>query len=263
MGLERTISVHLLPSIIPEGALDGGVAVVVDILRATTVMTHALASGAEAIIPCLEIDEACEVAAGLPDGTALLAGERQGVPIEGFDLGNSPQDFTPERCRGKTIVMTTTNGTRAILASTRANRVLIGAFTNLGAVRNALMDEAKPIHIVCAGTDGFVSWEDSMFAGALVRELVKEATIDQINDAARIASLVWNPSLADCSLTGSAYGIEEALCLGRGGQRVKSLGLHQDIFEVSKIDSIAVLPELRKDPLRIVRGGATGGDSMG
>src|SRR5438067_9822832 len=92
------VFVHLLPSLIPPGALRGGVAVVVDVLRATTVMVHALAAGCEATIPCGEIEEAKSVAASLPDGTALLAGERRGLPIPGFDLGNSPGEFTPEVC---------------------------------------------------------------------------------------------------------------------------------------------------------------------
>ena len=84
---------------------------------ATTVMVQALAAGCEAVIPCAEIEEAKRSAAGLPAGSALLSGERQGLPIQGFDLGNSPGEFVPDVCRGKTLVMTTTNGTRAILAS--------------------------------------------------------------------------------------------------------------------------------------------------
>jgi 2-phosphosulfolactate phosphatase len=84
------VFVHLLPSLIPPGALKGGVAVVVDVLRATTAMVHALAAGCAAVIPCGEIDEARREARRLPAGSALLAGERTGLPIEGFDLGNSP-----------------------------------------------------------------------------------------------------------------------------------------------------------------------------
>ena len=125
------VYVHLLPRLIPHGALRGGVAVVVDVLRATTVMVHALAAGCEAVIPCGEIDEARETAADLPEGTALLVGERQGLPIPGFDLGNSPGRLHPEVCEGKTLVMTTTNGTRAILASLEAERVYIASFGNL------------------------------------------------------------------------------------------------------------------------------------
>src|ERR1700761_4796956 len=111
------VFVHLLPALIPAGALKGGVAVVIDVLRATSTMIHALAAGSDAIIPCLEIDEARRLAGGYPRGSAILAGERGGLPIEGFDLGNSPGAFTPAACSGKTVVMTTTNGTRAILAS--------------------------------------------------------------------------------------------------------------------------------------------------
>ena len=107
-----SIFVHLLPTLIPPGSLRGGVAVVVDVLRATTVMVQALAAGCEAIIPCLEIADAQKVAAGLGPGAALLAGERHGLPIPGFHLGNSPGDFTPAICREKSLVMTTTNGTR-------------------------------------------------------------------------------------------------------------------------------------------------------
>src|SRR5215213_7874532 len=127
------VFVHLLPGLIPPGSLRGAVAVVVDVLRATTVMVRALAACCEAVIPCAEIDEARRVAASLPAGTAVLAGERQGLPIEGFDLGNSPRDFTPEACRGKTVVMTTTNGTRALLASLDAERIVVGAFANFAA----------------------------------------------------------------------------------------------------------------------------------
>src|SRR4051812_17592854 len=110
------VYVHFLPDLVPPGALRGGVAVVVDVLRASTVMIHALAAGSKEVVPCLEIEEARQVKARLPAGTALLAGERHGRPIEGFDLSNSPAEFTAEACRGRTIVLTTTNGTRGVLA---------------------------------------------------------------------------------------------------------------------------------------------------
>src|SRR4051794_31619088 len=151
------VFVHLLPSLIPPGALKGSVAVVVDVLRATTVMVHALAAGAEAIVPCSEIAEARRIALEHPAGSTVLGGERQGLPIEGFDLGNSPDEYTPEVCGGKTVVMTTTNGTRAILASLEAERVLVAGFVNLRATVdalsvNVLKVHALPMHIICAGT---------------------------------------------------------------------------------------------------------------
>src|SRR5580698_2421565 len=138
MSHRPPIYVHLLPDLIPDGALKGGLAVVIDVLRATTTMIHALAAGCDAIMPCGEIEEARRIARSLPEGSALLAGERQGLPIEGFDLGNSPGDCTPENCSGKTLVMTTTNGTRAILASLEAERVYIASFGNLRATTDEI-----------------------------------------------------------------------------------------------------------------------------
>src|SRR3954447_12368843 len=184
------VFVHLLPELIPPGVLSGGVAVVVDVLRATTMMVHALSAGCVAVIPCGEVDEARRVAAGFPPGEALLAGERQGLPIDGFDLGNSPHSCTPEACRGKTLVMTTTNGTRAILASLDAERVVIGAFPNFAATALLLHTEERDIHIVCAGTDGRVSFEDTLLAGAFAQHL-KDMGAGLRNDEAEIAAGTW------------------------------------------------------------------------
>ena len=240
----RRVFVHLLPSLIPPGSLRGGVAVVVDVLRATTVMVHALAAGCEAVIPCGEIDEAKAVAAGLPPGTALLAGERQGLPIPGFDLGNSPGDFTPEVCEGKTLVMTTTNGTRAILASLEAERVYIASFGNLRATSDEISvqflkkDHGHAVHIVCAGTEGHISLEDSLLAGALASqivsvELVPDQTLDRVfgNDEALMVVSQWieverflekRPSVA-------------LLSLGRGGQNVDGSAWDRDFDAASQV----------------------------
>jgi len=95
MAVERPVLVHLLPSLAPPGTLAGGVAVVIDVLRATTVIVHALAAGCRAVVPCGEIDEAKRRAVQLRSaGKVLVAGERTGLPIPGFDLGNSPREYT-------------------------------------------------------------------------------------------------------------------------------------------------------------------------
>src|SRR3954454_8565361 len=137
------VFVHLLPSLTPESGLRGGVAVVIDVLRATTMIVHALVAGCTEVIPVSEVEEARQIAAALPVGSALLAGERQGVPIDGFDLGNSPDECTSARCRGKTMVITTTNGTRALLACGDADRVFLGAFVNFAATCRRLLMESK------------------------------------------------------------------------------------------------------------------------
>src|ERR1044071_6179490 len=171
--------------------------VVLDILRATTSMMTALANGAEAIIPAGEIPEALAVKARRPE--VLLAGERDGLRIRAdqtggidFDLGNSPREFLPEKVRGKTIVMTTTNGTRALRACAHAETVLIGSFLNLRAVMNWIRREL-PLHLllVCSGTHNQAALEDTLAAGALCERLWPYYASGQVADSAEIARRVY------------------------------------------------------------------------
>jgi 2-phosphosulfolactate phosphatase len=257
---QAKVFVHLLPSLIPPGSLRGGVAVVVDVLRATTVMVHALASGCKAIIPCAEIAEAEAIAFGLPPGTALLAGERAGLPIPGFHLGNSPGEFTPDVCDGKTLVMTTTNGTRAILASQEADRVYIASFTNLQATADELSvqvlkrDHGQPIHIVCAGTEGHVSFEDSLLAGALTGKIT-ELRLPHSPEAKRLGNdeaLIVLSQWLEVERFLERRPLAQLLSLGRGGQNVQGIGLALDIDQAAQIDRFKLVAELSRDPLRIV-----------
>src|SRR5205807_6516908 len=133
----------------PAGALAGGLAVVIDVLRATTTIVHALAAGCTDVRPCAEVEEARALADGMRAGRVLLGGERGGAPLPGFDLGNSPREYTPRACKGNTLVLTTTNGTRALLRAAEAERVLLAAFVNYSAVCEQLRQETRPVHIVC------------------------------------------------------------------------------------------------------------------
>src|SRR5207248_508469 len=168
---DRDVQVHLLPELIPPGRLAGGLAVVIDVLRATTTIVHALAAGCTAVRPCAEVEEARELAGEMRVGRALLGGERGGLPLPGFDLGNSPQEYTAKLCHGNTLVLTTSNGTRALLRAIEAERVLVAGFVNYSAVCEQLRHDPRPIHIVCAGTEGEVALEDALLAGALVNYL--------------------------------------------------------------------------------------------
>jgi 2-phosphosulfolactate phosphatase len=254
------VSVHLLPSLMPAGTLRGGVAVVIDVLRATTTIVHALARGCPAVIPCGEIDEAREVAAGLPRGSAILGGERRGEPIPGFDLGNSPGAYTADACRGKTLVMTTTNGTRALLASLEAEVVLVGAFVNLAATVQRLIHEKRPIHLICAGTEGRISYEDSLLAGALASRLV-DLEHELANDEAHIVRGLW------CRVQENVWSHEDHpgrageepplvgyLTRGTGGRRVMELGLGDDVAAAATINrpDCQIVVELARDPLRLL-----------
>src|SRR5688572_27164170 len=142
----RDVHVHLTPSLVDPDAFHGGVAVVIDVLRATTTIVHALAAGCTAICPCAEIDEAKALVNTFKKRKALLAGERDGKPLPGFDLSNSPREFTARKCKDKTLVFTTTNGTRAIFRALKAKRLLIAGFVNFSAVCEQLHHETRPLH---------------------------------------------------------------------------------------------------------------------
>ncbi len=243
------VSVHFLPSWVVPETLHGGVAVVVDVLRATSVIVKALAAGCVAVHPVGEVAEAHALAATFPPGSVLLAGERQGLPIAGFDLGNSPDEFTTERCEGRSLIMTTSNGTRAILASLPAERVLIASFGNRAAVLAALRRESRPIHVVCSGTEGEISLEDTLLAGALVDGL---RSGDQgLDDPALIARSSWRSLRRDDEGPSS---LVSALKRGKGGRRVLAIGLEADVLAAARIDHHGpLLPEVLRDPVRIVR----------
>jgi 2-phosphosulfolactate phosphatase len=238
---DRDVQVHLLPQLMPEGRLAGTVAVVVDVLRATTTIVYALAAGCVAVRPCAEVEEALALAGSMRVGRVLLGGERGGVPLPGFDLGNSPREYTAKLCRGNTLVLTTTNGTRALLRAAEADRCLVAAFVNFSAVCEQLRQDARPVHIVCAGTEGEVSLEDTLLAGAFVEYLCESGAV-RLNDAARLA---W-----DC-FENHGKVLLGALEVGHGGAKLRSLGYDEDIRAAAQIDQFALVPELRRDPLRV------------
>lgn len=242
----RAIEVHLLPDLLAPHRLAGGVAVVVDVLRASTTMIAALVAGCTAIRPCAEVEEARALAQQL-EGRVLLGGERGGVRIAGFDLGNSPGEYTAEVCHNATLLLTTTNGTRALLRAAEADRVLVGAFVNFSAVCEQLLRDARPVHIVCAGTEGAVTQEDTLFAGALVEVLARAGNLPR-NDSARLA--------LDC-FTVHGSDLIRALAESRGGANLHALGYDDDIRAAAQVDRFDVAPELRRDPVR-VEVGATG-----
>ena len=123
--MSKTVFVHLLPSMFEPAALTGGIAVIADILRASTTITHALANGAKRVIPCGTVDEALDLRRQHTDEQILLGGERGGLKIEGFDLSNSPDDYDSATVTGKSIGFTTTNGTKALLRSSKAKQSVI------------------------------------------------------------------------------------------------------------------------------------------
>jgi 2-phosphosulfolactate phosphatase len=166
----------------PAEAERAPTAIVVDVLRATSTIAQALASGYRRVLCCAEVEEALELRARLGDG--VLAGERKAVAIPGFDLGNSPREFTEPL--GETLVFTTTNGTRAILsAAAAAETVLVGSLLNLDAVAAAARD-GKDVEVVCAGLEGRFTIDDAYCAGRIA-ELLGGERSDAAEAAVRLA----------------------------------------------------------------------------
>jgi 2-phosphosulfolactate phosphatase len=170
-----------------------------------------------------------------------LGGERAGVPIAGFDLGNSPQLYMPDTVSGKTIVFTTTNGTKAMQACQSAERVLIGAFVNLVGLILELKKVDLPLAIVCAGTNGEVTREDVLMAGALLHELSKERQVNLGNDQAILALDAWR-SLGERGECRERLG--EELQQTQGGRNLMQLGLQDDIQLSALRDRFRIVPEL-------------------
>lgn len=220
-------------------------AVIIDVLRATSVMTTALAAGAERIVTYRDVDSAREFAASV-GSTAGLCGERDCIKIEGFDFGNSPAEYTSTKVRDRTLVLTTTNGTYAIAAAESARRMIVASFLNIAAViRNVRGDDC--VHLVCAGTNRAVSNEDVLLAGAIAVELCRKnnATLD--GDEAGIAAALWRERFGTSVIDESDNSdtktqqirlVADQLALSLGGRNLVKLGYKTDLMRCANLNSI-------------------------
>jgi len=188
------LSVHFTPFGVAPAALAGKPVIVLDILRASTTIVAALASGAKAVLPAPTADEALKVAQNLEKGDRLLAGERRCLPIPGFDLGNSPLEMTPKAVAGKTIILATTNGTPALVAADPARPVLVAAVTNFSAAAaagRAAFEEVGELHVVCAGRERQFAIEDAYVAGRFAQMMLagkrRSKRALELNDSAMVA----------------------------------------------------------------------------
>ena len=208
----------------PAEAAAAPTGIVVDVLRATSTIVQALASGYRRVLCCAEVEEARSLRSARGEG--VLAGERYCVRIPGFDLGNSPREFTnPD---GETVILTTTNGTRAIVtAAARCERVLAGSLLNLGAVVGAAREAGGDVAIICAGVQGEFAMDDAYCAGRLAEALGGEAT-----DAAEAAMRISR----------SFASAEEGLAASQSARNLVEGGLADDIAWCARESVCDVVP---------------------
>jgi 2-phosphosulfolactate phosphatase len=234
--VSRIIDVLLAPPW-PTDRVRGTHVAVVDVLRATTTIATALANGAPGVIPVLIPEDAIALGQRLGRDRVLFCGERDAVRIEGFDLDNSPASFPPEAVAGKTLVFTTTNGTRALRAVSTAASVRIAALVNRAAVARALAaDSARDIVIVCAGDEGAFALEDAIGAGAIVEMLVALLPDAELRDGARAAALLYRSV---------AHNLVDAIASADHAHTLVERGFAADVARCAALDTLDVVPTLR------------------
>ncbi len=239
-----SLYVHYLPQFVGEHELADAAVVVIDQLRASTTICHALAAGASEVVPFVEVDAALRAADSQLRNEVMLGGERGGQVIAGFDLGNSPSEYTPDVVFGKRILFTTTNGTRAIDHARLASRVLMGALVNADAVALALGEEPA-VHLLCAGTGGIVSRDDLLAAGAIADRLTS-ARDYELDEATASVIGEWHELVNAAAALDRSVSEQLALELRDtpGGKNLIAIGHDDDLVVAAQIDVKPVVPEL-------------------
>ena len=218
------------------------IVVVIDVLRVSSTIVTALANGAEKILPVLEVQEVFDkkeqlISEGVPPDKILLGGERMGRKVSGFDLGNSPLEYSPEKVQGKTIIISSTNGTKSITRSKKAGEILVGSFINAGEVAKYLSERDLDIVFYLSGKEGRFSLEDAMGAGMIMEEIDRDFDIE-MSDAARLCHILFEkfnkiPSAVFFS--------------GEHGKYLASIGLDEDLRYCAKTNIIKKIPMVSKD----------------
>ncbi len=248
------VSVHNLPRLVSDCDLAGGTVIVVDLLRASTTICVALGAGAECVIPLLEVEHALAMASHFDRDAVILGGERHGTMIKGFDLGNSPLEYLPERVWERKLLFTTTNGTRALLHARMARHVLIGAAVNRAAIA-AAAHGSPHVHLLCAGTDGDITGEDILAAGAIVSELVSLPTDKplNLNLEAQEALRQWKALITSARSLGLSVSEHFASELQDtpGGKNLLAIGHGPDLMACAQLDTLDVVPEWNRNTGRI------------
>jgi 2-phosphosulfolactate phosphatase len=206
--------------------------VIIDVLRASTTICAALRNGAREVIPTPDIESATKISANLSSDSRLLGGEREGKKIDGFHLGNSPLEYTPEKVSGKTIIFTTTNGAVAIYKCRYATTGLVGSFVNLSSIVRTMVDIGGTWTILCSGEKGAFAAEDATCTGMIISQIQSETEV-QMDDAGLTALILYK------NFKRSILGMMKK---SEHGKYLMSIGFSEDLKFCAGIDSVGVIP---------------------
>ena len=233
----ETLDVFLSAHSFPEEELRDKVTVVIDVLRATSTIVTALQNGAKEIIPVEDMGEASRISQSVDSDNILLCGERGGIKIDGYDLGNSPLEYTNEKVGNKTLIFNTTNGTQAIKKAVGSSALYIASFLNLSAVVNILRKEEKDIVLICAGWRGRLALEDLLLAGNIVYNMYDGKLVPEARDGAKVAFGLYEKYKED---------IASVIHSSNHAVRLKGLEVDKDIDYCSQKDTCSIVPALSK-----------------
>ena len=236
------IDIQFLPFSPDPSTFSRRTIVVIDILRATSVIIHAISQGALEIIPVATVEEAFQLAKNFPQGTTLLGGERGSKKIEGFDLGNSPREYIAEKVKGKRVILTTTNGTKAFHSVSSGRGVIAGSFFNIGAIGGRRLDLGQDLLIFPSGDEGRFSLEDTVCGGMLIDQVTKTVKKSiALTDAAQSAHILYQRF---------ENNLIEAFHVSCHGKDLVAKGFEDDLAYCAQIDITDIVPTFRDRVIR-------------
>ncbi len=232
----KSLEVVISATSFQEEDLRDKTAVMIDVLRASSTIVNALASGAKGVIPVADMGAGSRISQSMDTKNMLLCGEKGGEKIEGYDLGNSPLEYTPDKVKDKTIILNTTNGTKALMRASLSREIVVGSFLNLASVADYLADK-EDIVLVCAGWRGRMSLEDLLCAGNIIYELTGDKLPENALDGAKVAFGLYKKFGDD---------IEGTVQASNHAKRLQNIVGEEDFIYCCKVNEVSILPVMRE-----------------
>jgi len=237
------IDIQFLPFSPDPSTLSQKTIAVIDVLRATSVIVHAISQGALEVIPVATVEKAFQSAKHFLQGATLLGGERGSKKIEGFDLGNSPREYVREKVEGKRVILTTTNGTKAFHSVSSGKEIMAGSFFNIGATARRCLDLNRDILLFPSGDGGRFSLEDTVCGGMLIDRIIKIGGESvSLTDAAHSAHILYRRFEAN---------LIETFYVSSHGRDLVAKGFETDLAFCAQIDITDIVPMFRDGIIKI------------